>query len=105
MILHASSIEDECHEAVLDFIQNLSADESELFEATEKSQQLIDDLREVDDCQKGSISRKLGPGITKFVAGIEQYGTALDVLAGSVSLMSPIWASVRVVLSVGDFSL
>ncbi|PLB53930.1 hypothetical protein P170DRAFT_372527, partial [Aspergillus steynii IBT 23096] len=97
--VQSTSIEDECHEAVLDFIQNLSADESELFEATEKSQQLIDDLRHVDSCQKGSISRKIAPNITKFVAGIEQYGTAMDVLAGSVSLMSPIWASVRVLLS------
>lgn len=100
MLPRASSIQDECHDALLDFIQNLSADESEIFEATEKSQQLIDDLRQVDNCQKNSVSRKIAPKLTKFVAGIEQYGTALDVLAGSVDLMAPIWASVRVVLSV-----
>ncbi|KAJ5093256.1 hypothetical protein N7456_009117 [Penicillium angulare] len=99
-----STLDDECHDAIRKFIEDLSKDETSLFEATTQSQQLIDDLKNVDERSKSSISRKIAPKLSAFVAGVEQFGGALDVIAGSVSLMSPIWASVRVVLKIaGDY--
>ncbi|OQE40983.1 hypothetical protein PENCOP_c005G00758 [Penicillium coprophilum] len=100
-----STFDDECHDAIEKFFEDLSADESDLFEATTRSQQLIDDLQNIDNSQKGKISRRIAPKLKAFIAGVEQYGGALDVVAGSVSMMSPIWASVRVVLKVaGEYS-
>ncbi|KAF3386295.1 Ankyrin-3, partial [Penicillium rolfsii] len=100
-----SSLEDECFDAIRKFFDELEADETALFEATTKSQQLLDDLQDVDRKHKTSISRKIAPKLKVFVAGVEQFGSALDIIAGSVSLMSPIWASVRVVLKLaGDYS-
>ncbi|KAJ6168864.1 hypothetical protein N7497_001707 [Penicillium chrysogenum] len=100
-----STIDDECHDAIQKFFEDLSADETALFEATTRSQQLIDDLQNIDNKQKGKISRKVAPKLKAFIAGVEQYGGALDVVAGSVSMMSPIWASVRVVLKIaGKYS-
>ncbi|KAJ5283126.1 hypothetical protein N7505_001106 [Penicillium chrysogenum] len=100
-----STIDDECHDAIQKFFEDLSADETALFEATTRSQQLIDDLQNIDNKQKGKISRKVAPKLKAFIAGVEQYGGALDVVAGSVSMMSPIWASVRVVLKIaGEYS-
>ncbi|KAJ5439446.1 uncharacterized protein N7458_010444 [Penicillium daleae] len=95
-----SSLEDECYDAIRKFFDDLEADESVLFEATNKSQQLLDDLRDVDNKHKTSISRRIAPKLKVFVAGVEQFGSALDIVAGSISLMSPIWASVRIVLKV-----
>lgn len=72
-----------------------------MFEATTKSQQLIDDLQDVDNKHKSKISRKIAPKLKTFVAGVEQFGGVMDVIASSVSMMSPIWGSVRIVLKVG----
>ncbi|KAJ5794740.1 hypothetical protein N7457_001339 [Penicillium paradoxum] len=100
-----ATLDDDCHNAIRKFFEELSTDEIALFEATTKSQQLIDDLQDVDNKHKSEISRKIAPKLKTFVAGVEQFGGALDVIAGSVSLMSPIWGSVRVVLQVaGEYS-
>lgn len=100
----SSSLEDECYNSIRKFFDDLEADETALFEATTKSQQLLDDLRDVDNKHKASISRRIAPKLKVFVAGVEQFGSALDIVAGSVSLMSPIWASVRIVLKVSTCS-
>ena len=97
----SSTLDDECHDAIREFIEDLSNDEADLFKATTKSQQLIDDLKIVEARhKKSSRSMIIVPKLKAFVVGVEQFGGALDIIAGSVSLMSPIWGSVRVVLKV-----
>ncbi|KAL2793672.1 ankyrin repeat-containing domain protein [Aspergillus keveii] len=96
----SASIQAGCQNAVQDFFARLTTDEKSLFQATDKSEQLIKDLVEIDEKHKASVSRKIVPNLQSFVTGIDRYGGAMDVIAGSVELMSPIWACCRVVLTV-----
>ncbi|KAJ0418603.1 ankyrin repeat-containing domain protein [Aspergillus carlsbadensis] len=96
----SASIQAGCQDAVQDFFQRLTTDEKSLFQATDKSEQLIKDLVEIDEKHKASVSRRIVPNLQSFVTGVDRYAGAMDVIAGSVELMSPIWACCRVVLMI-----
>lgn len=87
---HSSGVEDECFDAIRKFSDDLEADETASFEATTKSQQPLHDLQDVDNMHKASISKKFSPKLKVFAVGVKQFGSAIDIIAGSVSLMSPI---------------
>ncbi|RDW72765.1 uncharacterized protein DSM5745_07937 [Aspergillus mulundensis] len=102
----STTIQDDCKDAVQAFVSRLSTEEKLLFQATDTSEKLINDLVEADNKHsKASVSRRIAPRIQSFVAGIDRFSGAIDAIAGSVSLMQPIWGGCKVVLQIAkDYS-
>lgn len=83
------------------FLASLSPDENALFEATKTAESLLQEVESANNEHKdASVSRKAGVALLPFIAGIEQYGQAIDVFANSNDLLCPIWGSIRIVLHV-----
>ncbi|KAL2837355.1 ankyrin repeat-containing domain protein [Aspergillus pseudoustus] len=99
-ICSSASIQAGCQDAVQDFFNRLTTDEKILFQATDKSEQLINDLVDLDEKHKVSVSRKIVPNLQAFVTGVDRYAGAMDVISSTVSMMSPIWGCCRVVLQI-----
>ncbi len=91
-------------EYVLSFVQSLTADEKQVFDATTIADGLLKALGEIQDAERehkgSSVSRRAAEAILPFIAGLEQYGKALDIFANSSDMLCPIWGSLRVLLQV-----
>ena len=87
-------------------LANLEPDEKALLQTTTCAE---DVLAEVQDIEKKhgqtSSARKLSKKMEPFVRGMQQYGDALNVLAGTHQALGLLWGSVRVLLRVRDLSL
>lgn len=67
-----------------DFFDSLTPDEKALFKAASISGSLLREVEDADiEYKEISYSRKPAAGVLPFIAGIEQYGRALDVFANS----------------------
>jgi hypothetical protein len=85
--------------AINNFFKDLSPDDQALFKATTISTQLLEDVQNADKRhQEHSVTRRVATVIKPFVAGVEHYGTAWDVISNSNSLICPIWGSARIIL-------
>ncbi|KAL8665977.1 MAG: hypothetical protein Q9168_007587 [Polycauliona sp. 1 TL-2023] len=82
------------------FFETLSPTEKELFKATTIAELLLDEVKAAEKIHKDkSVSRKVSQALKPLVRGIEQYGTALDVISNASSqFLCPIWGSIRVIL-------
>lgn len=89
------------------FFENLSPTEKELFKATTVVENLLADIESVDKKHKSiSTSRKPSTVLKPFIAGIEQYGAAFDVIVNSSStILSLLWGSFRIVLILAKYLL
>ncbi|KAL8632574.1 hypothetical protein Q9189_001726 [Teloschistes chrysophthalmus] len=93
-------LQDRCSGIVQAFFENLSPTEKELFKATTIAEQLLEEVKVAEKVHKDkSISRKVSQALKPFLAGINQYGAALDVISNcSNGILCPIWGSMRIVL-------
>jgi hypothetical protein len=83
------------------FLASLSPDEIVLFQATKTAESLLQEVETANiEHKDASSSRKAGTTLLPFIAGIEQYGQAIDVFANSNDLLCPIWGSIRIILHV-----
>jgi hypothetical protein len=75
-----------------------------LFAATAVVENLIADMKTAEQQHKvKSKSRKASAALKPFIAGVEQYASALDVIVNTSSqFLSPIWGSFRIVLHVSE---
>jgi hypothetical protein len=75
------------------FFENLTPSEKELFAATTVVGNLLADLQNAEQQHKAkSKSRKASAALKPFIAGVEQYASALDVIANTSSeFLSPLW--------------
>jgi hypothetical protein len=77
------------------------ADEKELYSATKLSVQLLDDFRTFDEQNAKGKGRRFAKQIKPFIATVEGYATAIDVLSNtSLDILCLIWGSIRVALHV-----
>jgi hypothetical protein len=87
------------------FLASLSPDENALFQATNAAEALLQEIGTANSEHKdASVLRKASVALLPFIAGIEQYGQAMDVFANSNDLLCPIWGSIRIVLHVRNDS-
>ncbi|KAI4122971.1 MAG: hypothetical protein LQ341_007249, partial [Variospora aurantia] len=93
-------LENRCGGIVQSFFETLSPNEKELYKATTLAGQLLDEVKRADQIHKDkSVSRRVAQALKPFLAGIDQYGKALDVISNASStVLCPIWGSIRVVL-------
>ncbi|KAI4086273.1 MAG: hypothetical protein LQ344_007691 [Seirophora lacunosa] len=93
-------LENRCGGIVQAFFETLSPNEKELYKATRFAEQLLDEVKRADQIHKDkSISRRVSQALKPFLAGIDQYGKALDVISNASSMvLCPIWGSIRIVL-------
>ncbi|KAI4128883.1 MAG: hypothetical protein LQ338_002513 [Usnochroma carphineum] len=93
-------LETRCGGIVQAFFETLSPDEKELFKASTVAEQLLEEVKTAEKVHKDkSISRRVSQALKPFVAGINQYGKALDVISNASStVLCPVWGSIRVVL-------
>lgn len=93
-------VKSRCGGIVEAFFKNLSPDEKELFKATTIAEQLLDEVILAEKVHRDkSISRKVSQAIKPFLAGVSQYGQALDVVSNaSAMVLCPLWGGVRIVL-------
>jgi hypothetical protein len=84
------------------FFDNLTPNERELFVATTVVQNLLDDVSTAEKTHKAkSTGRKASTALKPFIAGVEQYANAFDVISNASSMiLSPLWGSFRIVLHV-----
>jgi len=83
------------------FVASLSSEEQVLFQTTTAAESVLRELETANSEHKDASNfRKASAALLPFVAGIEQYGQAMDVFANSNDLLCPIWGSVRIVLHV-----
>ena len=54
--------------------------------------------------QDGSRSRYLASKLGILLAGIDQYGKALDVFSQASRILCPLWGALRVVIHVSSFT-
>ncbi|KAK3943389.1 ankyrin repeat-containing domain protein [Diplogelasinospora grovesii] len=95
-VVNGGPLDDEC---VRDFCAALSADEKQLFDASLLAKALLDEVNQADANHKQtSTTRKAAEALLPFIAGIEQYGKAVDVFANSNDILCPVWGSVRILL-------
>ncbi|KAL8752999.1 MAG: hypothetical protein Q9184_005556, partial [Pyrenodesmia sp. 2 TL-2023] len=89
-----------CGGIVQAFFETLSPNEKELFKATTNAEQLLEEVKNADKVHKDkSVSRRIAQALKPFLAGIDQYGKALDVISKASSMvLCPIWGSIRIVL-------
>lgn len=89
------------------FFSNLTPTERDLFVATNTVEAFLNDILSVERTYNAkSTSRKVSAALKPFVAGIEQYAKAFDVIANASSMiLSPLWGSFRIVLKVITRSL
>lgn len=88
-------------ESSKEFVASLSVDEQELFHATKTAQAILQEVSAANGEHKdASVTRRVGAALQPFIAGVEQYGVAIDVFANSSDLLCPIWGSIRIVLHV-----
>ncbi|KAH7418982.1 ankyrin repeat-containing domain protein [Cadophora sp. MPI-SDFR-AT-0126] len=82
------------------FFETLSPKEKDLFVATTVVENLLGDVKSAESLHKAkSVSRKASVALKPFIAGIEQYAAAFDVIANASStILSPLWGSFRIVL-------
>jgi hypothetical protein len=75
-----------------------------LFTATKVVENLLEEIQVVEKAHKTkSLSRKTSAAIKPFIAGIEQYAAAFDVISNiSPMILSPLWGGIRIVLHVSD---
>ena len=101
-----SELTTRCGGIVEAFFQNLSPDEKELFKATTLAEHILDEVRIADKAHKEkSYGRKVSQALKPFLAGINQYGQALDVISNASSaVLSPLWGGVRIILHVGSYN-
>ncbi|KAL9010697.1 MAG: hypothetical protein Q9173_004396 [Seirophora scorigena] len=99
-IRHFHELENRCGGIVQAFFETLSPNEKELYKATTFAEQLLDEVKRADQIYKDkSISRRVSQALKPFLAGIDQYGKALDVISNAISMvLCPIWGSIRIVL-------
>lgn len=87
-------------------MEDLDEDEKKIF-ATASLENLFyaasaAQIKHETESKSRAISSKLAP----FVSAIDQYGSALDVVSNTYSLvMAPLWGSIRVLLHVSPGSL
>lgn len=83
------------------FFDSLAPEEKEIFKATTLAEQVLQEARLADEANKDRTCRKFADKLRPFVAGIEQYGSALDVLSNTNStVLCPIWGGIRIILHV-----
>lgn len=101
--LERSDTKDPFSKASKQFFDSLAADEKEIFRATTLAEQVLKEAQLADEASKGRTSRKFADKLRPFVAGIEQYGGAMDVLSNTNSLiLCPLWGGIRVILHVSE---
>jgi hypothetical protein len=73
-----------------------------LYIATTVVENLLSDVVSAEKQHKAkSTSRKASTALKPFIAGIEQYASAFDIIANASSMvLCPLWGSFRVVLYV-----
>ena len=86
------------------YIEDLTHEEKQLYMQATPEKIFYDASAAEKRHEAGSTSRGLMHKLQPFVAAIEQFGEALDVYSNAYPLaLSPIWGSIRIVLSVGLF--
>ncbi|KAF4626816.1 hypothetical protein G7Y89_g11339 [Cudoniella acicularis] len=87
------------------FFKNLTPNEKELFAATSVVENLLADVQTAEQQHKAkSKSRKASVVLKPFIAGIEQYASAFDIIAGiSPEFLSPIWGSFRLAKEYSEY--
>ncbi|KAL8721231.1 MAG: hypothetical protein Q9225_002043 [Loekoesia sp. 1 TL-2023] len=81
-------LENRCGGIVQAFFETLSPNEKDLFKATTIAEQLLEEVKLADKVHKDkSISRKVSQALKPFLAGIDQYGKALDVISNASSMV------------------
>ena len=84
-----------------EFFDSLPCDERAIFQAADVAEALLREVESADPKHKDeSVSRRASSAVSAFIAGINQYASALHVFANSNALLCPIWGSVRIVLHV-----
>jgi hypothetical protein len=88
------------------FVASLSTEENALYQATKAAGSLLQEIELANSEHKDvSVLRKASVALLPFIAGIEQYGQAMDVFANSNDLLCPIWGSIRIVIHVRKISV
>jgi hypothetical protein len=90
------------------FFKDLEPEDQTLFKATTLASQLLQDVQAADERHnERSSTRRVVIALKPFIAGVEHYGKAWDVLANSSSMICPIWGSARLILKwaseLGDY--
>jgi hypothetical protein len=87
------------------FLEDLTLEERNLYESATLENIFYDaSVSQKSHCAE-STTFHLSSRIRPFVAAIDQYGHALDVLSNTYSLgMAPIWGSMRVLIKVREIS-
>ena len=82
------------------FIKDLSPDEKQLLFAANLTEAVLQDAANLDQRHNDKSSgRKVAKKLKPFIEGINQYGSALDVLSNSSSIfLCPIWGAARILL-------
>ncbi|KAK0636779.1 ankyrin repeat-containing domain protein [Bombardia bombarda] len=92
----ATRLDDEC---IRNFVQSLSPDEKQLFDATTLAKTLLDQITVAEaDHKHTSTWRGIGEAVIPFIAGLEQYGKGLDVFANGSEILCPLWGGIRIVI-------
>lgn len=86
------------------FVKDLIPEEMLLLGAPDLADAILQDAVELDKRHKSrSSGRKVAKKLKPLVDGINQYGTALDVLSNASSVfVCPIWGSMRVILHLAN---
>lgn len=83
------------------FLDGLPDDQKTLFENATVENIFYTSSVAFSQAERSSKTRKVQKKLQPFIAVVEDYGKAMDVLTNSASLyLSPIWGSMRVVLQV-----
>lgn len=105
LTLQSSSILGDWKEAKKKWLSDviLSAEEKE-FVKTSSLEEILADTNQADQLHGAfSNSRKLATRLKSLIIGIEQYGKALDVIAGAApKILAPLWGGIRILLHVGS---
>ena len=86
------------------FVKDLIPEEMLLLGAPDLADAILQDAVELDKRHKSrSSGRKVAKKLKPLVDGINEYGTALDVLSNTSSVfVCPIWGSMRVILHLAN---
>jgi hypothetical protein len=99
-------LKDEQKERFYKYCLDLKDDQTKFFLDSKPSDILQDVVRQEALHKEDSKSRAFTRRIEPFLACVEHYGKALDVLSNSSSdILCPLWGSLRVLLQVSDWSI
>lgn len=103
ILTHYSPVFKAWEEAKEQCMSDLSTAERQLVNTASLEEILADVKRTEEKHSEGSKSRKLSRRLRPVISGIEQYGKAVDVLAGAAQgVLSPLWGGIRILLHVSS---